>query len=129
MIGRLKGTVIERRPPCLLLDVAGTGYELEAPMTSFAVIPEPGGEAVLYTHLLQRDDALLLYAFAHETDRHLFRCLLRVSGVGARLALTILSGMEAFEFAACIQNEDVSRLCALPGVGKKNRRPADAGIA
>ncbi len=119
MIGFLRGRIISKQPPLLLVDVRGVGYELEAPMTTFYALPEVGNEVELLTHLVVRDDAHLLFGFASEAERGLFRALIKVNGVGARLALTILSGIEAAEFARCIQNNDAARLTALPGVGKK----------
>jgi Holliday junction DNA helicase RuvA len=119
MIGLLRGTILARQPPHLLLEVQGVGYELEAPMTTFYDLPATGGVVTLYTHLAVREDAHLLYGFANITDRDLFRHLLRVNGVGARLALTILSGMDAGAFAGCIQAGDTAALVRLPGVGRK----------
>lgn len=119
MIGLLRGTILARQPPHLLLEVQGVGYELEAPMTTFYDLPATGGVVTLYTHLVVREDAHLLYGFAKITDRDLFRHLLRVNGVGARLALTILSGMDAGAFAGCIQAGDTAALVRLPGVGRK----------
>ena len=118
MIGLLRGTILARQPPHLLLEVQGVGYELEAPMTTFYDLPATGGVVTLYTHLAVREDAHLLYGFANITDRDLFRHLLRVNGVGARLALTILSGMDAGAFAGCIQAGDTAALVRLPGVGR-----------
>lgn len=119
MIGLLRGTILDKQPPHLLLEVQGVGYELEAPMTTFCDLPATGGVVTLYTHLAVREDAHLLYGFAKITDRDLFRYLLRVNGVGARLALTILSGMDAGAFAGCIQAGDTAALVRLPGVGRK----------
>jgi holliday junction DNA helicase RuvA len=119
MIGRLRGTLLDKSPPYLLLDVQGVGYELQAPMTTFYELPATGGVVTLYTHLAVREDAHLLYGFAKESDRELFRHLLRVNGVGAKLALTILSGMDAGAFAGCIQAGDTAALVRLPGVGRK----------
>lgn len=119
MIGRIRGIIMEKLPPYLVLDVNGVGYELEAPMTTFYNMPEAGTEIQLYTHLAVREDAHLLFGFARADDRELFRTLIKVSGVGTRMALTILSGMEADQFAACVQHGDTDRLVKLPGVGKK----------
>jgi len=119
MIGRLRGILLEKTPPFLLLDVRGVGYEVEAPMSTFYQLPEQGEEVMLYTHLIVREDAQLLCGFASESERRLFRSLIRVNGVGAKLALAILSGMRADEFAAAVQDEDTARLTRLPGVGKK----------
>lgn len=119
MIGRLRGTLIEKRPPRLLLDVQGVGYEVEATMTAFYGMPEAGAEYTLYTHLVVREDAHTLFGFAGVAERDLFRELIRVNGVGPRMALTILSGMSANDFAAAISEGDPSILTRLPGVGKK----------
>lgn len=119
MIGRLQGEIIEKRPPHLLLDVKGVGYEIEAPMSTFYELPDCGQSVALYTHLLVRDDAHTLYAFKRIQDRSLFRDLLRVNGIGARMALAILSGMDTSTFANCIHNGDVDSLIRLPGIGRK----------
>lgn len=119
MIGRLRGLVLEKRAPFLLLDVQGVGYEVEAPMSTFYVLPETGAEVTLRTHLIVRDDAHLLYAFASEKERTLFRSLIRVNGVGAKLGLAILSGINSETFSRCIQEGDTAHLTRLPGVGKK----------
>lgn len=119
MIGRITGVLIEKHPPFLLLDVHGIGYEIEATMTTFYKLPEVGHEVSLHTHLLVREDAHLLYGFHSSAERQLFRTLLKVNGVGAKLALTILSGMEAEVFARCVQDSDTAALVRLPGVGKK----------
>ena len=115
MIGRLSGTVVERRPPELLLDVNGVGYELEASMTTFYALPEVGQAVVLHSHLVVREDAQLLYGFATESERQMFRALIRVRGVGAKLALAILSGMSANDFVHCILEENSAALCGFPG--------------
>jgi len=119
MIGRLRGEIVHKRPPQLLLDVGGVGYELEAPMSTFYALPEAGAKVTLLTHLAIRDDAHVLYGFAREAERELFRALLKVNGVGAKMALAILSGMSADEFSACVQAADTAALTRLPGVGKK----------
>lgn len=119
MIGCLRGRLVNKQPPWLLIDVQGVGYEVEAPMTTIYRLPELNEEVLLYTHLVVRDDAHLLFAFADEEERLLFRTLLKVNGVGAKMALAILSGMEADEFAQCIRDGDAVRLTRLPGVGKK----------
>ena len=119
MIGRLSGMLEEKQAPHLLINVNGVGYEVEAPMTTFYKLPDSGQNVTLYTHLIIRDDAHLLFGFASLEERHLFRTLIKVNGVGAKMALAILSGMEAEEFALCIHDKDVSRLVKLPGVGKK----------
>lgn len=119
MIGRLQGEIAAKQAPHLLLDVNGVGYELEAPLSTFFGLPELGQRVTLYTHLAVREDAHVLYAFATESERALFRSLLKVSGVGAKMALAILSGMNAEEFARCVEFEDVSTLVKLPGIGRK----------
>ncbi|MCU7797244.1 MAG: Holliday junction branch migration protein RuvA [Candidatus Thiodiazotropha sp. (ex Myrtea spinifera)] len=119
MIGRLRGEVAQKQAPHLLLDVNGVGYELEAPLSTFFNLPETGQSVMLYTHLAIRDDAHVLYAFATESERALFRSLLKVSGVGAKMALAILSGMSAEEFSRCVESEDVGSLVRLPGIGRK----------
>jgi Holliday junction DNA helicase RuvA len=119
MIGRLRGEIIAKHPPQVLIDVGGVGYEVEAPMSTFYDLPAVGEAVVLITHLVVREDAQVLYGFLREGDRALFRNLLRVSGVGAKLALAILSGMDAQRFAACVEQEDITALSRLPGIGKK----------
>lgn len=118
MIGRLRGELVIKQPPYLLVDVNGVGYELEAPMSTFYNLPQ--GETVsLFTHLAIREDAHVLYGFFSDSERTLFRALLRISGVGAKMALSILSGMSAEEFACSVQNNDTATLVRLPGIGKK----------
>lgn len=119
MIGRLRGMLISKQPPALLLDVNGVGYEVEAPMSTFYQLPETGNEVILHTHLIVREDAQQLCGFATENERSMFRALIRINGVGAKLALAILSGMSAEEFARCIHDNDTAGLTRLPGVGKK----------
>ena len=119
MIGRLRGVLVYKQPPYLMLDVNGVGYELEAPMSTFYDLPEQGRQVTLSTHLVVRDDAHILYGFGSESERGLFRALLKVSGVGAKMALAILSGMSADEFARCVQSDDSAALVRLPGIGKK----------
>lgn len=119
MIGRLRGVVLEKQPPHLLLEVAGVGYEVEAPMSTFYVLPEVGAEVTLHTHLVVREDSHTLFGFADPSERRLFRGLIKVSGVGARMAVTILSGISPAGFVQCVQNEDSATLVKLPGVGKK----------
>ncbi len=119
MIGWLAGVLREKRPPSLVLEVHGVGYELEAPMTTFYGLPEVGAQVALHTHQVVRDDAHALYGFARREERDLFRALLRVSGVGAKLALAILSGMDAAGFARCVLEGDAAGLARLPGIGKK----------
>jgi holliday junction DNA helicase RuvA len=119
MIGRLRGKLLQKTPPTLLVEAAGVGYEIEAPMSTFYQLPDIGQEIHIYTHLIVREDAHLLFGFASEREQQLFRTLIKVNGVGAKMALTILSGMEAEDFAACIRNGNTTRLTRLPGVGKK----------
>lgn len=119
MIGRLRGKLLQKTPPKLLLEVAGVGYEVEAPMSTFYQLPDIGQEVLIYTHLAVREDAHLLFGFASEQEQQLFRTLIKVNGVGAKMALIILSGIEADDFAACIRDGNTSRLVRLPGVGKK----------
>ncbi len=119
MIGLLRGTLLAKKAPSLLLDVRGVGYEIDAPMSTFYKLPEVGAEVVLHTHLMVREDAHALYGFLSEDERSLFRTLIRISGIGAKLALCILSGMNADEFNRCIQQQDTARLVRLPGVGKR----------
>lgn len=119
MIGLLRGKILDKQPPQLLLDVNGVGYEVDAPMTTFYELPDVGAEVTLFTHLAVREDAHTLYGFAKRTDRDLFRKLLKVNGVGARLALTILSGMDTRVFISCVQAGDAGALVKLPGIGKK----------
>ncbi|MBI5451361.1 MAG: Holliday junction branch migration protein RuvA [Gammaproteobacteria bacterium] len=119
MIGYLRGRILSCQPPQLLLDVNGIGYEIEATMATFGRMPEVGAEFGLYTHLIVREDAQLLYGFASDTERSLFRSLIRITGVGARMALTVLSGMSVADFTRCILDKDVAMLTRLPGVGKK----------
>jgi Holliday junction DNA helicase RuvA len=119
MIGRLSGILIEKQPPELVLDVQGVGYELSAPMSTFVNLPALNEAVSLYTHLVVREDAQLLYGFATTRERLLFRSLLKVNGVGAKLALTILSGSDVDTFARSVQEGDAASLTRLPGVGKK----------
>jgi len=119
MIGLLRGRVLSRQPPLLLLEVNGVGYEVEAPMSTFYDLPAGDEPVILYTHLMVRDDAHTLFGFIRERDRALFRMLLRVNGVGGKMALAILSGMTADEFSLNVQAGDVAALTRLPGVGKK----------
>lgn len=119
MIGLLRGVVIAKQPPALLLDVAGVGYELEAPMSTFYELPDLGAEVTLHTHLVVREDAQLLYGFITLAERSLFRDLLKVNGVGARLALSILSGTSVDGFARCVHEGDLASLTRVPGIGKK----------
>lgn len=119
MIGRLRGELVVKHPPQLMLDVQGVGYELEAPMSTFYQLPPLGQQVSLFTHLAIREDAHVLYGFAREAERALFRSLLKVSGVGAKMALAILSGMSVDEFIRCVQESDSASLVRLPGIGKR----------
>lgn len=119
MIGRLSGVLIEKQAPDLLIDVNGVGYEVQAPLSSFLDIGAVGSKITLLTHLIVREDAQLLYGFSDKMQRTMFRTLIKVSGVGPKLALGILSSMDADTFARCIQNHEVTALTKLPGVGKK----------
>jgi len=119
MIGRLRGVLLEKQPPEVLLEVSGVGYEIQLPMSSFYPLPDVGNEAIIYTHFVVREDAQLLYGFADKHERAMFRELIKVNGVGPKLALAILSGMSANQFVQCIHNDAVSSLVKLPGVGKK----------
>ncbi len=119
MIARLAGTLLAKQPPTLVVDVAGVGYEVEAPLSVFYDLPELGKPVVLLTHLQVKEDAHTLYGFATEAERTLFRQLLRISGIGAKLALTILSGTRGDELARHVSEGDTAALTRLPGIGKK----------
>jgi holliday junction DNA helicase RuvA len=119
MIGSLRGRIASKTPPQLTVDVGGLGYELEAPMSTFFHLPAVGEEVRLLTHLVVREDAHMLYGFATEDERRLFRSLIKVSGVGPRIALALLSGISVSAFAQCVLNEDISALTRVPGVGRK----------
>ncbi|PJG58000.1 Holliday junction branch migration protein RuvA [Aeromonas cavernicola] len=119
MIGRLRGVVIEKQPPEVLLEVAGIGYEVQMPMSCFYDLPDIGQEATIHTHFVVREDAQLLYGFTHKQERALFRELIKTNGVGPKLALAILSGMTATQFVISVEREEISTLVKLPGVGKK----------
>jgi Holliday junction DNA helicase RuvA len=119
MIGRISGILLHKQPPQILVDVGGVGYELQVPMTTLYLLPELGETVTLVTHHAVREDAHTLYGFAGERDRELFRHLIRVNGVGPKLALTILSGMDGENFARAVRAGDLTALVALPGVGKK----------
>lgn len=119
MIGRLTGLVVSKHPPELLLDVNGVAYEISAPMTTFYQLPAEGQKVTLHTHLVVREDAHLLYGFYELIERSLFRSLIKINGVGPKLALAILSGMEVQAFVQCISDGDSSTLVRVPGVGKK----------
>lgn len=119
MIGRIRGQLVHKQPPDILVEVGGVGYEIQVPMTTLFQLPALGSEVSLVTHFVVREDAQQLFGFIDEQDRSLFRQLIRVSGVGPKLALTILSGMDSRNFARCVQAGDVASLVAMPGVGKK----------
>lgn len=119
MIGRLKGSVIEKQPPYVLLDVGGVGYEAQAPMTSFYPMPAVGEQVILHTHLSVSENAHQLFAFYTLDERKLFRTLIKVSGVGPKMALAILSGMPVNEFVQCVAEGNSAALVKVPGVGKK----------
>ncbi|MCW8333947.1 Holliday junction branch migration protein RuvA [Vibrio sp. SCSIO 43135] len=119
MIGRLRGLLIEKQPPELLIEVNGVGYEVQMPMSCFYELPNVGEEAVIYTHFVVREDAQLLYGFNTVKERALFREVIKANGVGPKLGLGILSGMTASQFVSCVEREDISTLVKLPGVGKK----------
>ena len=119
MIGSLRGTLTSKRPPWLMLDVGGVGYELEAPMSTFYRLPDVGRELLLLTHLVVREDAHLLYGFFTEGERTLFRNLLKISNVGPKIGLGVLSGMSVDGFYGCIRNKDLVSLTKIPGVGRK----------
>lgn len=119
MIGRIRGLLVDKQPPRVLVDCHGVGYEIDAPMSTIWALPELNHEVVLHTHLVVREDAQNLYGFATLGERALFQSLLKVSGIGARMALAVLSGMQVDEFVACVQRGDATRLTSLPGIGKK----------
>jgi len=119
VIGHLRGRLAAKHPPQLVVDVGGVGYELEAPMSTFYGLPAVGAEVSLHTHLVVREDAHVLFGFGTERERSLFRELIKVSGVGPRIALAILSGINVDEFQRCVEAEDVASLVRVPGIGRK----------
>ena len=119
MIGRLKGILLHKQPPWLVVDVHGVGYELEAPMSTFYDLPEVGREVALFTHYAQKEDSVSLYGFLSEAERRLFRDVQKVSGIGAKIALAVLSGVSVNDFARLVQTGDVGALTRIPGIGKK----------
>lgn len=119
MIGRLTGIVLEKQPPFILLDVQGVAYELDAPMSTFYELPAVGERAILHTHMVVREDAQLLYGFSRKRERELFRELIKLNGVGPKLALALMSGLEVDELVRAVQAQDTSALVKVPGVGKK----------
>ena len=119
MIGRIAGLLLEKNPPQVLLDANGVGYEIDVPMSTFYNLPDLGGKVMLFTHLVVREDAHLLFGFATDAERKVFRQLLKVSGIGARTALAVLSGMSVGDLAQAITLQDAGRLTKVPGIGKK----------
>jgi Holliday junction DNA helicase RuvA len=119
MIGSLRGRISAKTPPQLTVEVGGVGYEVEAPMSTYLQLPPVGAEVRLLTHLIVREDAHVLYGFASEEERRLFRSLIKVSGVGPKIALALLSGISVAAFAQCVQNQDVTTLTRIPSVGRK----------
>ena len=119
MIGRITGTLIEKHPPQIVVDAHGVGYEIDVPMSTFYNLPAIGERVALHTHLVVREDAQLLYGFGSEAERATFRQLIRITGVGAKMALAVLSGMNANELAQAVAMQDTGRLTKIPGIGKK----------
>ncbi len=119
MIGRLHGKLIEKSPPQVLIDVNGVGYEVDVPMSTFCNLPPEGSEITLLTHFIVREDAMLLYGFASAAERQCFRALIKISGIGPRIALAVLSGMSADTLASAVENGDAAMLTRVPGIGKK----------
>ncbi len=119
MIGRLRGVLVAKAPPWVMLEAAGVGYELEVPMSTLYDLPEPGREVILFVHYAHKEDTVALYGFLRESERMQFRNLLRVSGVGAKIALAVLSGTSVDEFARLVQGGDIAALTRVPGIGKK----------
>ncbi len=119
MIARLRGTLLEKRPPTLVVEAHGIGYEVEAPLSTLEAVPETGQEVVLHTHLSVREDGQTLFGFRSRAERDLFRRLIRISGVGPKLALALLSGVDGEELVRCVRDDDPKRLTQVPGVGRK----------
>ncbi len=119
MIGRIHGRLLEKHPPQIVVDVNGIGYEVDVPMSTFYNLPATGAEVSLYTHLVVREDAHQLYGFATEAERHAFRQLLKISGIGSRTALSVLSGMSVSDLREAVVSQDSGRLTKVPGIGKK----------
>jgi Holliday junction DNA helicase RuvA len=119
MIGSIRGRIASKSPPQLLVEVGGVGYEIEAPMSTFFLLPSVGEEVLLLTHLVVREDAHILYGFGTHDERRLFRSLIKVSGVGPKIALALLSGINVEAFAMCVQNQDIAALTKVPGIGRK----------
>jgi Holliday junction DNA helicase RuvA len=119
LIGRLAGTILEKHPPLVLVDVQGVAYEVDVPMSTFYQLPATGAKVVLHTHLVVREDAHLLFGFATDGERQAFRQLLKISGIGARTALSLLSGLTVEELHHAVANQDSARLIKIPGIGRK----------
>ncbi len=119
MIGRLTGVLLEKNPPQILVDVGGVAYDVDVPMSTFYNLPQTGGTVTLHTHLVVREDAHLLFGFGTEAERHAFRQLLKISGVGARTALSVLSGLSVVDLQHAVAAQDAGRLVKIPGIGKK----------
>ena len=119
MIGRLAGTLVTKQPPHILVDVQGVGYEVDVPMSTFYNLPAAGAPVTLHTHLVVREDAHQLFGFLTEEERHVFRQLIRISGVGARTALAVLSGMSVADLRRAVSEQDAGRMTKIPGIGKK----------
>ena len=119
MIGRISGVLLEKNPPQILVDVRGVAYEVDVPMSTFYNLPQPGAEVVLHTHLVVREDAHLLFGFGTDAERAAFRQLLRISGIGARTALSVLSGLSVADLQQAVSAQDSGRLVKIPGIGKK----------
>jgi Holliday junction DNA helicase RuvA len=119
VIGRLRGTLLEKAAPEVLIECGGIGYEVTMPMTSIYALPELNEQAIIYTHFVVREDAQLLYGFANKIERRLFRLVIKVNGVGPKLGLAILSSMSADQFVSCVAHDDLTSIVKIPGVGKK----------
>jgi Holliday junction DNA helicase RuvA len=119
MIGRISGVLLEKNPPQILVEAAGVGYEIEVPMSTFYNLPAPGAPVVLLTHFVVREDAHLLYGFGSDAERRVFRQLLKISGIGARTALAVLSGLSVGELVDAVSSQEAGRLVKIPGIGKK----------
>ena len=119
MIGRLSGTLIEKNPPQIVIDVHGVGYEVDVPMSTFYNLPASGEKVTLYTHFIVREDGQFLYGFGNETERATFRQLIKISGIGARMALAVLSGLSVGDLAQAVAQQETGRLIKIPGIGKK----------
>ena len=119
MIGRIVGVLLEKNPPQILVEAAGVGYEIEVPMSTFYNLPAPGAQVVLLTHFVVREDAHLLYGFGSDAERRVFRQLLKISGIGARTALALLSGLSVGELVEAVTMQEAGRLVKIPGIGKK----------